>query len=83
MKWVILILESLHGVRNLANKKELKDLNVFVILITSLAQSEKTQIAYLTKLMKQTTNQFELVLIELPTSFKDQNQTELSLQNVL
>ena len=82
MKWVILILESLHGVRNLANKKELKDLNVFVILITSLAQSEKTQLAYLTKLMKQTTNQFELELIEL--SFKqDQNQTELSLQNVL
>ena len=82
MKWVILILESLHGVRNLANKKELKDLNVFVILITSLAQSEKTQLAYLTKLMKQTTNQFELELIEL--SFKkDQSQTELSLQNVL
>lgn len=70
MKWMLIVAESLHGILQIskAQKKQLKQMNVIVMLVSSMIQADKPEIAHLHKMfrLQQGFDQvFEIIQVEL------------------
>lgn len=45
-------------------------MNVLVLLVTNLVQADKAEIAYLERIMRQGSGEFEICTVELPSDVK-------------